>query len=68
MSSNDLINWRNHPDALIANSKEEGAFSGGAFIDDDGKAILSYWKISAQALRTQSTGIPLEKVWQIYIK
>jgi beta-fructofuranosidase len=45
VSSNDLINWRNHPDALIANSKEEGAFSGGAFIDDDGKVILSYWKI-----------------------
>ena len=48
VSSNDLINWRNHPDALIANSKKEGSFSGGAFVDDDGKVILSYWKIKGE--------------------
>ena len=48
VSSNDLINWRNHPDALIANNKKEGSFSGGAFVDDDGKALLSYWKIKGE--------------------
>jgi len=57
VSSNDLINWRNHPDALIANSKKEGSFSGGAFVDDDGKVILSYWKIKGE-----KRGVALAKI------
>jgi len=40
ISSNDLIHWRHHPDA-IAN----GAWSGGGFLDDDGTAYLTYWKL-----------------------
>lgn len=42
-SSADLLFWRHHQDALVEGSKDEGCFSGGAFVDDDGTAYLSYW-------------------------
>ena len=40
ISSKDLIHWRHHPDAI-----ENGAWSGGGFLDDDGAAYLTYWKL-----------------------
>lgn len=40
ISSTDLIHWRHHPDAI-----ENGAWSGGGFLDDDGTAYLSFWKL-----------------------
>ena len=36
VSSKDLLHWRHHPDALVPGNGDEGAFSGGAFVDDDG--------------------------------
>jgi beta-fructofuranosidase len=45
VSSKDLLHWRHHPDALIPGDGDEGAFSGGAFVDDDGSATLSYWML-----------------------
>ncbi len=45
ISSKDLVHWRNHPDAIGPSEGDEGCFSGGAFIDDDGAAILSYWML-----------------------
>lgn len=45
VSSKDLINWRYHPDAIIPGDGDEGCFSGGAFADDDGSAVLSYWML-----------------------
>ena len=44
-SSADLLHWRNHPDAIAPGDGDEGCFSGGAFVDDDGTAILSYWML-----------------------
>ncbi len=44
-SSADLLHWRLHPDALAAKPDEQGYYSGGAFVDDDGTAYLSYWKL-----------------------
>jgi beta-fructofuranosidase len=43
VSSTDLVHWRHHPDAIGPSKDEEGCFSGGAFVDDDGTAWLSYW-------------------------
>ena len=40
ISSNDLVHWRHHPDA-IANQ----AWSGGGFLNTDGTAYLTYWKL-----------------------
>ena len=43
MSSPDLTHWRHHADALAGIPGDNGCFSGGAFVDDDGTAWLSYW-------------------------
>jgi beta-fructofuranosidase len=45
ISSQDLLHWRHHPDALAPGHGDEGCFSGGAFVDDDGAAYLSYWML-----------------------
>ncbi|MCP4641282.1 MAG: hypothetical protein GY851_12645 [bacterium] len=45
ISSNNLIHWRHHPDAIGPGGGDEGCFSGGAFVDDDGTAYLSYWML-----------------------
>ena len=45
VSSKDMLHWRHHPDAISPGNGDEGCFSGGAFVDDDGKAILSYWML-----------------------
>ncbi len=47
ITSADLVHWRWRPDALWVNKGDEGAFSGGAFVDDDGAAYLSFWKFPA---------------------
>jgi len=45
ISSKDLIHWRHHPDAIGPGDGDVGCFSGGAFLDDDGAAYLSYWML-----------------------
>jgi len=45
VSSSDLIHWRHHPDAIGPGNGDEGCFSGGAFLDEDGTAYLSYWRL-----------------------
>lgn len=45
ISSGDLVHWRHHPDAIGPGHGDEGVFSGGAFVDDDGSAYLSYWML-----------------------
>ena len=48
ISSRDLLHWRHHPDALRGEKGDEGAFSGGAFVDEDGAAYLTFWKFAAR--------------------
>ena len=45
VSSKDLVHWRHHPDAIGPGDGDEGCFSGGGFVDDDGTAYLSYWML-----------------------
>jgi beta-fructofuranosidase len=45
VSSTDLLHWRFHPDAIGPGNGDEGCFSGGGFVDDDGSAIISYWML-----------------------
>lgn len=45
VSSGDLVHWRHHPDAIGPGQGDEGCFSGGAFVDTDGTAYLSYWML-----------------------
>ena len=45
ISSKDLVHWRHHPDAIGPGHGDEGCFSGGGFLDDDGTAYLSYWML-----------------------
>ncbi len=44
ISSVDLLHWRHHPDALVCEDGDEGCYSGGAFVDDDKTAYLTFWK------------------------
>jgi len=45
VSSNDLLHWRHHPDAIGPGNGDDGCFSGGAFVDINGKVIVSYWQL-----------------------
>ncbi len=45
LSSHDLIHWRHHEDAIGPGDGDEGCFSGGAFVDDDSIAYLTYWML-----------------------
>ena len=45
ISSHDLVHWRHHPDAIGPGGGDEGCFSGGGFVDDDGTAFLTYWML-----------------------
>ncbi len=45
LSSCDLVHWRHHPDAIGPGQGDEGCFSGGGFVDDDGTAYLTYWML-----------------------
>ena len=45
LSSHDLVHWRHHPDAIGPGDGDEGCFSGGGFVDDDGTAYLTYWML-----------------------
>ncbi|MBQ3178011.1 MAG: glycoside hydrolase family 32 protein [Clostridia bacterium] len=47
MSSLDLLHWRHHPDALTDREGDRGCFSGGAFVDEDGTAYLTFWKFAS---------------------
>jgi beta-fructofuranosidase len=48
VSSKDLLHWRHHPDALVPGNGDDGVFSGGAFVDKNGKATLTYWEFVNQ--------------------
>ena len=43
VSSTDLLHWRHHPPALGPGEGDDGIFSGGAFIDMNGVATITYW-------------------------
>lgn len=45
LTSVDLVHWRHCPDAIGPDERDTGCFSGGAFLDDDGTAYLTYWKL-----------------------
>lgn len=48
VTSIDLLHWRNHPDAIGPYKGDGGTFSGGAFVDSNGEATLSFWKLGDQ--------------------
>ena len=47
ISSTDLLHWDSRPDAIgaIYGDKDGGCYSGGAFVDEDKTAYLTYWRI-----------------------
>ena len=45
VSSIDLVHWRHHHDAITAIDGSRGCYSGGAFVDDDKTAYISYWQL-----------------------
>lgn len=47
VSSVDLLHWRHHPDCIMAGVHGRGCFSGGAFLDDDGKCYITFWDFVA---------------------
>jgi len=64
ISSSDLLHWRHHPDAIGPGHGDEGCFSGGAFVDDDGTAHLSYWMLwGAKGIGLASSRGPSYDTW-----
>jgi len=59
ISSMDLLHWRHHPDALTSEEGDAGCFSGGAFVDEDGTAYLSFWKFPSKDYAKDNGGIVL---------
>ncbi|MEG0494463.1 MAG: hypothetical protein RR696_14810, partial [Clostridia bacterium] len=52
LSSSNLISWHHHPDALQKTTLDDGCYSGGAFVDADGCAYLSFWIYNAERENT----------------
>ncbi|MBR5311992.1 MAG: glycoside hydrolase family 32 protein [Clostridia bacterium] len=59
MSSADLLHWRHHKDALTTQDGDGGCFSGGAFVDEDGTAYLTFWKFAAVDPAKDRSGIAM---------
>ena len=59
ISSIDLLHWRNHPDALTTDDGDHGCFSGGAYVDKDGTAYLTFWKYDSKDPSIDNGGIGL---------
>ena len=53
ISSKDLLHWRHHPDPIGPGQGDNGIFSGGGFVDDDGKAIITYWEFMGPEVEKQ---------------
>ncbi len=53
ISSKDLLHWRHHPDAIGPGDGDNGIFSGGGFVDDDGKVIITYWEFMGLEVEKQ---------------
>jgi len=65
VSSTDMLHWRHHLDAIGPGDGDEGCFSGGGFVDDDGKAILSYWMLwGDKGIGLATSKDPGFNVWQ----
>ncbi len=64
ISSSDLVHWRHHPDSIGPGEGDEGCFSGGAFVDEDGTVILSYWMLwGARGIGLACSSGPPYDVW-----
>ncbi len=62
VSSVDLVHWRHCPDAIGVGDGDSGCFSGGAFLDDDGTAYLTYWELGALGIGAAKSAPPYD-VW-----
>lgn len=59
ISSVDLLHWRHHLDALGVVDGDEGCFSGGTFVDDDGKAYIPFMKFPSKDYKSDNGGIAI---------
>ncbi len=67
VSSADLLHWRHHPDALVPSQELVEILSGGAFVDQEGNATVTYWEYIAdeakrnEVLKSGSLGIGIAR-------
>jgi beta-fructofuranosidase len=67
ISSRDLVHWRHHPDAIAPGATgpdgagDGGCFSGGGFVDDDGTAYISYWRLPLSEGSVEGSGIGIAR-------
>ena len=61
ISSHDLVHWRHHPDALIPGDGDSGCYSGGGFVDDDGTAYITFWRLPLKKGDPAGTGIGIAR-------
>ena len=61
LSSHDLVHWRHHPDAILPGDGDGGCFSGGGFVDDDGTAYITYWRLPLNEDSVEGSGIGIAR-------
>ncbi|MFC3801138.1 glycoside hydrolase family 32 protein [Cohnella sp. GCM10012308] len=61
ISSHNLVHWRHHPDALVPSDGDNGAFSGGAFVDEDGTAYISYSSLATNIETMAGGGVGIAR-------
>jgi beta-fructofuranosidase len=59
MVSHDLLHWWHRPDCLSYTNGDGSSFSGGAFVDEDKTAYLSYWKLPTLEIPGDFGGIAI---------
>lgn len=59
VTSTDLLHWRHLPDALKVTDGGRGCYSGGAFVDDDQTAYLTFWKFPSADPNGDAGGISI---------
>ncbi|MBQ4044670.1 MAG: glycoside hydrolase family 32 protein, partial [Clostridia bacterium] len=57
---------RHHPDCLVKGEKDDGCFSGGAFVDEDKTAYLTYWIYNRNVGPDSAQGIGLARALPPY--
>ena len=59
ISSIDLLHWKQHEDAIASYEGDEGCFSGGAFVDEDKTAYISFWKFPSKDFKKDNGGVAI---------
>lgn len=66
--SADLVHWQFLPDALLPDETDGGIYSGGVYLTETGKAVVTYWALgkegSSDGIRIAESEPPFYDKWE----